>query len=121
MFCDRCMRETAYGYQQAERNVFIHGMSIRVQYKAPVCACCGAELYSDRVELKILETARAKYRAKSRMLPVEIVQEYMKQHNLSVDQMANLAGCAINDIIAADKGTLLDKAIDRKIRKAISA
>ena len=121
MFCEKCMRKTANGYKQKERTVSIRGISISVPYKAPICADCGTELYSERVELKILETARGKYRDRTRMLPVEILHKYMVQHHLSVDQMAELAGCAVNDIIAADKGALLDKAIDRKIRKVVSA
>lgn len=119
MFCDKCGRDAVCGTQINTRMVNIHKTIISVQYRANACGVCGAEIFDEETEEAIMQSASSIYRDKKNMLSPRALKDYMRKHNLTSAQMAEKVGCAVGEIIAASKGTLLNSKTDGKIKKVI--
>lgn len=121
MFCNECMKRTRFGTTTRTQIVTIHGVDIPIECQASVCARCGTEAYDPEEEMAIFRKAKAIYRERMHMLSSNHIREYMFRNKLSPQQMANKVGCAVEEIIAARDDTLLDTAVDKKLKQAISA
>lgn len=121
MFCDFCGRDVPCGTELRERVVSIRGMSIPVQYRAHLCGVCGEEVYDEAAEACIMERAKEQYRTRKNMLPAERLQSFMRERGVSMAEMARRTGCAVEEIIAASTGRLLDLNADARIKKAVGA
>ena len=119
MFCDSCGRNAPCGVELRERTVSIRGTPIPVQYQAHICGMCGEEVYDEAIEAHIMDIARSAYRKKERMLPAERLRAYMRANGISNAEMAERAGCAVAEIVAATTGRLLDAKADAKLKKAV--
>ena len=119
MFCDACGRNVSCGVELRERTVSIRGMPIQVQYQAHICGMCGEEVYDEAIEAHIMDIACGAYRKKERMLPAERLRAYMQANGISNAEMAERAGCAVAEIVAATTGRLLDAKADAKLKKAV--
>ena len=120
-FCDECMSYVPVGQDTRTKSVSIHGTVIPVQYRTIICGRCGTEIFDENREMSVMKKARILYRQKKKMLPASSICAYMEKNHLSPEQMAVLSGCAIEEILTAANGTLLDTIADEKIKKAISA
>lgn len=121
MFCDACGRDVPCGAELREREVSIHGVTIPVPYKAYICGSCGEEIFDEEAESNIMRIAQSRYRQKKNMLPANRLKVYMRDNGLSAAEMAERAGCAVAEIVAATTGRLLDTKVDAQIKKAVGA
>jgi len=120
-FCDICGHISSFTRANLTRTLNVRGMDIQVPYRAEVCINCGEARYDDGLEMLILEKASAIYRDKQHMLPAERIRSYMLRNKISAVEMANRAGCAVEDILRAEKGRLVDVEADKKLRNVICA
>jgi hypothetical protein len=121
MFCDACGRNSSFAVMNRTRTFNIKGMDIQVPYRTEICINCGEERYNDELEMSIMEKAITMYRDKQKMLPAEQIMGYMRRHEISAEEMAKRAGCAVGDILRAKKGRLVDVEADRKLKQVICA
>lgn len=121
MFCDMCGHQTQGCTEIRSRKINIWGTDIPVRYNAMICDHCGSELYDEDTEAFIMRIAREQYREKRNMLPASRLKAYMKSHEITPEQMAQKAECAVAEVVAASRGVLLDPKVDTKLKKAISA
>lgn len=119
-FCDVCDRNSSFAVVNKVRTVNIRGMDISIPYRTEVCIGCGEERYNEELEMLILEKATNIYRDKQRMLPSEQIAQYRKKHNLSEKEMAARVGCAVEDILRAEKGRLVSTETDQKLKNIIN-
>ena len=120
-FCDACGHVSSFAPVNRTRSLNVRGMEIQVPYRAEVCISCGEERYDDDLEMLILEKATAIYRDKQHMLPAEQISGYMRRNKITAAEMANRAGCAVEDILRAEKGRLVDVEADKKLRSVVCA
>ena len=119
MFCDACGRNVPCGVELRERIVSIRGTPIPVQYQAHICGMCGAEVYDEAIEARIMDIARSAYRKKEHMLPAARLRASMRANGISNAEMAERAGCAVAEMVAATTGRLLDAKADAKLKKVV--
>lgn len=120
MFCDACERQANYTTIDKIREVTVRGQVMNISYKAKICGNCGEELYDDALEIQILRNAQAIYREQHKMASPSAIQAYMREHNLSVEQMAAKVGCAVSKILRVKEGGLVDEETDAAIKAAIA-
>ena len=118
-FCDACGRNSSFAVVNKTRSVNIRGMDIHIPYRAEVCIACGEERYDEELEMLILEKATSVYRDKQRMLPFDQIAQYRKKHNLTEKEMAARVGCAVEDILRAERGCLISTETDQKLKTII--
>lgn len=121
MFCDMCQHDSSFGVVPMTRTINIRGVDISVMYRGEVCVRCGAERYDEDIEAFIMQKAMDAYRDKKKIVPAETIRAYMDSNGLSAEEMAKRAGCAVAEILRAEKGALLDLAANDRLKKAISA
>ena len=118
-FCDACGRNSSFAVVNKTRTVNIRGMDIHIPYRAEVCIACGEERYNEELEMLILDKAASIYRDKQRMLPSEQIARYREKNHLSAEEMAARVGCAVGDILRAEKGRLVNVETDQKLKNII--
>ena len=118
-FCDACGRNSSFAVVNRTRTVNIRGMDIHSPYRTEVCIACGEERYSEELEMLILDKAASIYRDKQRMLPSEQIARYREKNHLSAEEMAARVGCAVGDILRAEKGRLVNVETDQKLKNVI--
>lgn len=118
-FCDACGRNSSFAVVNRTRTINIRGMDIHIPYRAEVCIACGEERYNDELEMLILDKAASAYRDKQRMLPSEQIARYREKNHLSAEEMAARVGCAVGDILRAEKGRLVNVETDQKLKNVI--
>ena len=118
-FCDACGRNSSFAVVNRTRTVNIRGMDIHIPYRTEVCIACGEERYSEELEMLILDKAASIYRDKQRMLPSEQIARYREKNHLSEEEMAARVGCAVGDILRAEKGRLVNVETDQKLKNVI--
>ena len=118
-FCDACGRNSSFAVVNRTRTINIRGMDIHIPYRAEVCIACGEERYNDELEMLILDKAASAYCDKQRMLPSEQIARYMEKNHLSAEEMAARVGCAVGDILRAEKGRLVNDETDQKLKNVI--
>ena len=118
-FCDACGRNSSFAVVNRTRTVNIRGMDIHIPYRTEVCIACGEERYSEELEMLILDKAASIYRDKQRMLPSEQIARYREKNHLSAEEMAARVGCAVGDILRAERGRLVNVETDQKLKNVI--
>lgn len=121
MYCDICNRTTQIGYANKTRVVNIHGQNILVAYRAEICGYCGEELYDEKQEIEIMKKAIALFRDKNRLMSADRIREYMKKNHITASEMAEKAGLAVETILRAENGEMINKEVSNKLWKAITA
>lgn len=118
-FCDACGRNSSFAVMNKTRTVNIRGMDIHIPYRTEVCIACGEERYNEELEMLILDKATSIYRDKQRMLPSEQIARYREKNHLSAEEMAARVGCAVGDILRAEKDRLINVETDQKLKNFI--
>lgn len=118
-FCDACGRNSSFAVVNKTRTVNIRGMDIHIPYRTEVCIACGEERYNEELEMLILDKAASVYRDKQRMLPSEQIARYREKNHLSAEEMAARVGCAVGDILRAEKDRLVNVETDQKLKNFI--
>lgn len=117
-FCPNCESERDFRVENRTETYDVRGLSIKLPVQCEVCQVCGEDLFEEKRDNALLETAYAEYRRQKGLLFPHEIKAIRDRYSLGQKAFATLLGVSEATINRYEQGGLQDDAHDTMIRLA---